>query len=208
MMKTLNVLKTLRVLGTATGLFIGATNLQAQDGPPPGNFDPAQMRQRMIARLRDALEVKDDSEWQAISDRITKVMDARRAARGPGGPGGFGGPGGPPPGFNPPPGGGPPPEGAGPGEPGAGPAPQGEFRGPPPGRPGGPGGFNPQQSPEAEALRKAIDAKAPTAELKARLAEFKAARQKKQADLEKAQEELRQLLTARQEAIAVTFGIL
>jgi hypothetical protein len=46
------------------------------------------------------------------------------------------------------------------------------------------------------------------AELKAKLEEYKAARQKKQAELEKAQEELRQILTVQQEAVAVTFGLL
>lgn len=210
MMKTLNLCKTLRALGIATGLFLGAANLQAQDGPSRGNFDPAQMRQRMMERLRDAFDVKDDSEWNAISERINKVLDARRAARGPGGPGGFGAPGGLPPGANPPPANGaapgddsaPSPADAGPGS-----GPQGRFRGPPPDF-GGPAGFNSELSPEAKALRQAIDAKAPTAELKAKLAEFKAARQKKQAELEKAQDELRQVLTLQQEALAATFGIL
>jgi hypothetical protein len=206
MMKTLNLFRILRALGTATGLFLGAANLIAQDGPPPGNFDPAQMRQRMMERLREGFDVKDDSEWSAISERITKVLDARRAARGSGGPGGFSGPGGPPPRDNRPPG-----NDAAPGDGlGQGPAdsvPQSEFRGPPRG-PGGPGGFNAAPSPEAQALRKAIEAKASNSELKAKLAEFKAARQKKQAELEKAQDELRQVLTVRQEAVAATFGIL
>ena len=193
----------------AAGLLTGATNLLGQDGPPSGNFDPAQMRQRIMARMREAFDAKDDSEWQAISERITKVLAARRAARGPGGPGGFGGPGGPP-------AGGPPPEvGASQGDnngpasadSGTGSGGQGEFRGPPAG-PGGPGGFPAELRPEAEALRKAIEAKASTAELKAKLAEFKATRQKKRAELEKAQEELRQVLTVHQEAVAVTFGLL
>jgi hypothetical protein len=186
--------RTLRALSMAAGLLLGAANLPAQDGPPPGNFDPAQMRQRMIERIREALDVKDDAEWQIISERITKVMDARRGARGPGGMAGFG----PPPG-------GPPPQGSngpGPGNAGPGPAGAGEFRGPPP------GGFAAQVSPEAEALRKAIEAKAPTAELKTRLAEFKAARAKKQAELEKAQQDLREVLSVQQEAVAVTFGLL
>src|SRR5579859_7591404 len=202
MMKTFNLLKTIRVLGMASGLFLGTAKLPAQDGPPPGNFDPAQMRQRMMERLRNAFDVKDDSEWNAISERITKVLDARRAARGPGGPGGFGGPGGPPRGANrraandagPGDGSGPGPADSGPGS-----GPQGEFRGSP-GGPGGPGGFNAEPSPEVQALRKAIEAKAPTSELKTKLAEFKASRQKKQAELEKAQDELRQILSVQQEA--------
>lgn len=69
----------------------------------------------------------------------------------------------------------------------------------------GPGG---QSSPEADALQKAIDAKAPKAELKAALEKFVASRKAKQAELEKAQDELRKVLTSRQEAIATLDGLL
>jgi len=65
------------------------------------------MRQRMLERMRDQFDVKDDAEWKAISQRIEKVMQARRSVGGGGGPGGFGmsgGPGGPG-GFGPPAGG-------------------------------------------------------------------------------------------------------
>ena len=97
MMKTMFGIKANRALLTAAGLLIGAANLLAQNGPPQGDFDPAQMRQRMMERIREALDVKEDAEWQSVSERVTKVMDARRAARGPGGPGAFSGPGGGPP---------------------------------------------------------------------------------------------------------------
>src|SRR5437016_4214365 len=110
MMKTMFAIKANRALLTAAGLLIGAANLLAQNGPPQGDFDPAQMRQRIMERIREALDVKEDTEWQAVSERIAKVMDARRAARGPGGPGGLGRPGGAPP-----PGGAAPREGNGPG---------------------------------------------------------------------------------------------
>jgi hypothetical protein len=205
MMKTFIQSNKIRALTVAAGLLAGATNLLAQDGPPPGSFDPAQMRQRMITRIREALEIKDEAEWQALSERIAKVLDARRAVRGPG-PGGFG-PGGPPPTGSPPA------EASDssaqptaptPADPSFGSSGPAEFRGPQ----NGPGGFRPELSPEAQALRKAIETKASTAELKTKLAEFKAARQKKQAELQKAQEELRQLLTTQQEAVAVTFGLL
>ncbi len=63
-------------------------------------------------------------------------------------------------------------------------------------------------SPEFEALRKAIQANASSAELKAKIAEVEAARAKNRADLEQAQAQLRQVLTARQEAIAMTLGLL
>ena len=36
--------------------------VRAQNDMRPGNFDPAQMRQRMLERLREQLEVKDDAE--------------------------------------------------------------------------------------------------------------------------------------------------
>ncbi len=85
------------------------------------------------------------------------------------------------------------------------------------GRRGGPGGpdgeqgqrrFGPPPSPEAEALQKAIDAKAPKAELKAAVEKYQAARKVKLAELEKAQDDLRKVLTARQEAIATLNGLL
>ena len=52
-----------------------------------GNFDPEQMRQRMLERYKERLEVKSDDEWKIISERIEKVMTAQRDAR----MGGFGG---------------------------------------------------------------------------------------------------------------------
>lgn len=66
------------------------------------NFDPAQMRERMMGYYREQLEINDDTEWKAIEPLIQKVMEARMATLsgrmfggrgGPGGPGG-GGPGG------------------------------------------------------------------------------------------------------------------
>ena len=187
---------------TAGVLLFSAINLFAQDAPPQG-FDPAQMRQRRMEQIRQTMDVKDEAEWTALSERITAVMDLRRTERGLagggrfGGPGGPGRPGGPPPRRNNPDGG--PNDGGN-----AGPA---DFRGPPPGA-GGPGGPRRQLAPEAEALQKAIDAKAPAAELKTKLAELRTARQKNRAELEKAQDDLRQLLTTQQEAAAVTLGLL
>ena len=70
------------------------------------------------------------------------------------------------------------------------------------------GGFFGTPSPEAEALQKAIDAKAANSEIKAALAKYEAARKAKLAALEKAQAELRKVLTPRQEAIAAMNGLL
>jgi hypothetical protein len=73
---------------------------------------------------------------------------------------------------------------------------------------GGPGGGNNNVNPEADALQKAIDAKASNAELKAAVAKVTEARKTSQAELEKAQLELRKVLTVRQEAIATSIGLL
>ncbi len=202
-MKNLIKVTTLSRFALAASLWLSATTLHAQNGPPSGGFDPQQMRERMLQNLRERLEVTDDSEWKLISERITKVMDARRAANsGPGGFGMFGGFGGPPPGgggFGGP--GGPPPAG----NDGQGNLGSAAPSGPPP---GGFAGFNREPNPELEALQKAVESKASSAELKAKMAELKAARARKQAELETARESLRQLLSARQEAIATTMGLL
>ena len=76
------------------------------------------------------------------------------------------------------------------------------------GGPGGPGGIGGQANPAAEALQKAIDAKASNVEMKAALAKYVESRKVKQAALEKAQADLRKVLTPRQEAIAALNGLL
>ena len=76
------------------------------------------------------------------------------------------------------------------------------------GRNGGRGGFNAPPSPEAEDLQKALDAKASPDEVKAKLGKLRDARKAKEADLSKAQEALRKVLTVRQEATAVSMGLL
>jgi hypothetical protein len=73
---------------------------------------------------------------------------------------------------------------------------------------GGRGGFNAQPSPEAEDLQKALDAKASPDELKSKMAKLRDSRKAKEADLAKAQEALRKVLTVRQEATAVSMGLL
>jgi len=61
-------------------------------GAGGGNFDPAQMRERMMTRLKEQLGANDD-EWKVLQPKVEKVMDAQRDTRG-GGFGGFGGRGG------------------------------------------------------------------------------------------------------------------
>jgi hypothetical protein len=190
------------LLGTASLLLIGPPKIYAQDGPPQGAPDPAQMRQRMLERMKDRFEVQDDAEWKVISERLTKVMDARRGMGGFGGfggPGGMGGPGGPPPGGGP--------GGNNSGGP-QGPSDQASGARSGPGGPGGPPGMGRQNSPELEALNKSIESKASSSELKGKLEAVRAARKKQEAALAQAQDNLRQVLSARQEAIAVSMGLL
>ena len=161
----------------------GVSLASAQDnaGPPPGrpNFDPAQFQQRRLERIKEQMEITDDSEWKALEPLVQKVMDARMASMAGMGRAMFGGR-----------------RGGGNGGNGGDQA-QGQRRGP----------FG-APSPEAEALQKAIDAKAPKAEIKAALAKFVEARKAKEAELQQAQEELRKVLTTRQEAIATLDGLL
>lgn len=143
-----------------------------------GNFDPAEFQQRMMERVKDQLEVKDDTEWKAIEPLVTKVMEARREQMAFGAGGmmrgmGFGRRG-------------------------------GDQGGSSTDRPRSPFGGEP--SPEAEALQKAIDTKAANADIKAALAKFREAKKAKEAALTKAQDELRKVLSVRQEAIAVNNG--
>jgi hypothetical protein len=65
-----------------------------------------------------------------------------------------------------------------------------------------------EPNPQMEALRKAIDSDASAEDIKAKLADLRAARKKKEAELEKAQDQLRKILSVRQEAVAVTLGLL
>jgi len=74
------------------------------------------------------------------------------------------------------------------------------------GRRGGP--FGGAQSPEAEALQKAIDDNAPASMIKDFLAKYKAAQKVKQDKAEQAQADLRKVLTVKQEAAATLLGLL
>jgi hypothetical protein len=148
-----------------------------------GNFSPEEMRTRQIDALKEQLGVTSDDEWNLISARATAVMDLRQAAGG--GRGGM---------MN--------------------------FRG----MAGGQGGNNNQNgqggrgnrqgrmgganNPELDALQAAITDKAPDAEVKARLERLREVRKDNEAKLTKAQEDLRAVLSVRQEAVAVVYGLL
>ena len=63
-------------------------------------------------------------------------------------------------------------------------------------------------SPEVNALQSALRDKLPDAEIKSRLERVREKRKESEAQLTKAQEELRAVLTIRQEAVLVAFGLL
>jgi hypothetical protein len=144
-----------------------------------GNFDPAQAREQYMTRLKEQLGATDE-EWKALQPKVTKVMDARRDNRGGGG--GRGGPGGPG------------------------------------GRRGGNNGADQTAAAaqpttavgQAEAdLRKTVEDKsAAPEEINKKLAALREAREKAKSELTAAQKELKDLLSARQEAILVTNGLL
>lgn len=196
-MKTLNRILTLA--GMAVALIATTARVDAQqdaqqaDRPNrgnrqggPGNFDPEQMRQRMMERYREQLEVKGDPEWKIVEERVVKVTEARReAGTGAMGRGMFGG-----------------------GRGGAGGAAGGGNDSANAQRQNRNNPFAAAQLPEAEDLQKAIDGKASADELKTRLAKLRDARKVKQANLAKAQDDLRKVLTVRQEAVGVMLGLL
>ncbi|MEO6246135.1 MAG: hypothetical protein ABIQ12_11945 [Opitutaceae bacterium] len=154
-----------------------------QDAGGRGNFSPEDMQARMLTSLRERLGVTSDEEWTLISNKLNAVTELRRASGGAGG-GGFafgGGRGGPPGGA---PGGGGDTSGRG-------------------GR-SGRGGSN----PELAALQAAVTDNLPEAEIKSRLERVRETRRDNEAKLLKAQEDLRALLSVKQEAVAVMFGLL
>jgi len=181
-MKTFNQLSV--VACAAFVMFLCASPVAAQQGQGRGNFE--EFRQRRMNEYRERLEIKGDDEWKAIQPLLEKVSDARMAVALGGGGFGFGRGGG--------------------GRRGGGnnndAQANGNNQG---GRRGFPGG---EPSPEAQELQKAIDSNASKDELKAKLAKVREARKDKEAKLAKAQEELKKVLTVKQEAAAVLMGLL
>jgi hypothetical protein len=176
------------ILTGGTAVFLALTGINAhaqgrQGGGPPGqgrgDFDPAQMRQRMFDGVREQLEVKDDAEWQIIEQRISKVWDARRDV-------GFANAGGM--------------------RMMAGRRNQGGDNAP--GDQPNRRRFGAEPSAEAEALQKAIDSNASTADLKAAIAKYRESREQKQAVLKKAQQDLKAALNVKQEAVALSMGLI
>jgi hypothetical protein len=180
------------LLAGAVLLFTGSAWAQPAGGPPAGgpgmgNFDPAQMQQRMMERYREQLDVKSDDEWKLIQTRIEKVMTARREASSMGMMGMMG------------------PRRQ---------QPQGQdtqaattTNANAQRRPRG-GMFGQTPNPDAEALQKVIEAKGSKEEIKAKLDAYRTSMKTKQANLEKAQADLQAVLSVSQEAQCVLMGLL
>ena len=193
---------TVAVVGTLVALAVasvsvgqpqGAGGQRGQRGQRGGGmFDPAQMRQMMEQRMKEQLGATDE-EWQVLGPRVTKVMNLSRQVSSGGGMGrGFmGRRGGRAGGLQGGPQGGPPD------------GPQGGRRGPF-------GGGEPTAvDTAADALQTTLGNTEATAEdIKAKLTAYRGAKEKAKQELAKAQQELRQVLTLRQEAQLVLMGML
>lgn len=148
-------------------------------------FDPSRLQDMMLDRLKERLGASDE-EWTVLKPQLQKVTELQTQLRASAGPmASFGGRGGD----------------RGPG---------GGDRGPGGGDRGGDRMMAPAPAmPEAETLRNTLDDEnaAPEA-ITSALKAFRDARAAKQAELTKAQEDLRKVLTVRQEAILVMSGTL
>ncbi len=168
--------------GGGGGPGAGGAGMGGNGGLGRMNFnDPAQLAQMLTDNFRSVLEVTNDQDWAVLRIRVQNVLQGRidvTMSSMGGMMNMFGGRRG----------------GTG----------AGGFGG---GR-GGFGGRLGTVSPEEDALQKAIDSNASSGVLKTALSRVAAARQAKQAKLEKAQDDLRSLLTVRQEAIATASGLL
>lgn len=185
----------------AVGLCVAQPPQGGQGGPggfggPGGQFDPAQMRQRMMEGWKQQLGADDDA-WKVIEPRMTKVMELnRQTMMGRGGMFGMFGPRG-----------------------------MRTQRGDRAGQQGQQGQQGQRQSRprfpgdenrEPSAVEKAQDTLETTLEnesasadtIKEQLTALRAARVKAQQELAAAQQDLRQILTVRQEAVLVLNGLL
>ncbi|OHB76242.1 MAG: hypothetical protein A2Z25_05930 [Planctomycetes bacterium RBG_16_55_9] len=165
-----------------------AGGMQGPQGQGPGGrqFDPEQMRQMMEQRMQEALGATDQ-EWKVLGPRVMKVQDLSRQTGGGGrgmmmfGRGMRGGPGGPG-------------------------APGGD-------RPGGRGMGTNRELTEVDKIQEALqttldNTSATPDQIKQELTKLRAAREKAKQELAKAQQDLRQVLTVRQEATLVLMGML
>ena len=149
-------------------------------GQGQGRPDPAQRKEFSLNNLREHMEIKDDAEWNAFQGKLGKVYDARANVMASVMRGAFG---------------------RGGRRNNANGDDQGQQRQRRPGMFGEP-------SPAYEALQKAVEDKAPAAEIKTKLAAYRAEVKDRQAQLQAAEDDLRSVLTSRQEAVATLNGYL
>jgi hypothetical protein len=178
MKTTSKLLLSALALTASTILASAQDNNNGQNRPSPEEF-----RQRMNERLKASLKATDD-EWGIIQPLLEKVTTKQREASS-GRFGGFGGGGGG----------------------------RGGDRGPGGGGQGGGGGDQNRAdrpgSAESQALRTALESESTSPEdIKAKLAALREFRKKAAAELATAREDLRKVLSVRQEATLVTMGIL
>jgi hypothetical protein len=155
-------------------------------GPRGGRrMDREQMRARMVERLKEQLGAKDE-EWKVMEPRLQKVMDLSRQVDRPG-RGAFFGRGGR--------------RGAG--------QDAGTEKRPGRGPEGAPGRETTAVEKASDELQKVLDSESAKAdEIKAKLTALREAREKAKQDLAKAQQDLKQILTVKQEAKLVLAGLL
>lgn len=207
-------IKSIFLLGAALLLLAGGKSFAQPGGPgapggaggPGGGFggpggggggfggrgqqmDPTQFRQQLQDRaqefFREQLAVTNDEEWSVIGPRISAVtlLKTETVMNAMGAMRGI--------------------MAANRGATGQ----AGNGQGNPNRRMGGLGAFA-QSTAEADALQVAIDGNLPAEQLKAAMARLREARKRKQAQLAAAQDQLREVLTVRQEAILVSLGML
>ena len=183
-MKKLNQL--LAVTGVALTLAFSAANVMGQGGfgcgagggggGGRGGFDMSQLVPMMVEGMRQSLAVTNDDEWNVIEPKLEKVVKLKMEERT------------------------------------TGITSMGGMFG---GRGGGAGGaggmarLNPltgAPDPSVDVLQKAIDNNAPIAEVKAAMAKVRDARLQKRAALLKAQQDLKDVLSIRQEATLLLMG--
>jgi hypothetical protein len=175
------------ICGIVAALFCGASTVSAQDNggggngggrPGRGNFDPAQFQQRMMDGVRDQLGFTNDTDWSAVQPLVQKVMDARRDV-------------------------------------GTGNGMRMMFQRRNRDQNGGDNNNRPRNnpffgtpSPEFTALQTALDNNAPDDQIKDLLTRYQASQKAKQDKLKAAEENLRAVLTVKQEATATLLGLL
>ena len=192
------------VVACVLGLMVGGLSLAQQGGGQgggrrggqgggpgggPGGFDPAQARQRMAERMKEMLGA-DDQAWKVMEPRVMKVMELNRQANAGGrgmmfgmmgGRGGRGGPGGP----------------------------GGDQGGPQADRRGrGPQGEQTALDKAMTQLRTTLENQsASPEEIKTQLTAVRQAREKAKQELAVAQQDLKKILTVRQEAVCLEMGL-